>query len=402
MTVDLRELLASIWSSILDRKARVALNMLGAAIGTGAVVLLVALGSGARDSVLHEFTALGSGIVVVSPGHTETMGFSPAFAGNNMPISIEDAQAVTRAIPMIRHWTGTAGGSARVEAKPRGRHVMVAGLQHDWINVWNVQVVAGTWLPECDPRRGPRVAVLGTKLARELFPGENPLGRYVRIGGTRFRVIGVVYKGRSLGLDLDDMAYVPLDRAMRLFDLKGLTSLETSGGPGADSKSIKAQLTAQLTSRHRGHQDFTIVSQDDMLDALSGVLAAITKGLVAIAAISLIVSGVGIANTMLVTVSERRSEVGLKLALGAPRGVVLAEFLLEAVAIAGAGSFAGLAGAVLIARPLGAIALGAPAPTPAWILLLAAFVSVALGVAAGIWPARQASLIPPADALRAD
>ncbi len=400
--MDPRELASSIWNSLLDRKARVLLNMLGAAIGTGAVVLLVALGTGARDSVLHEFTALGSGIVVATPGHTETMGFSPSFAGNNMPISIEDAQAVTRAIPAIRNWTGTAGGSARVEAKPRGRHVMVAGLQHDWINIWNVQVVAGTWLPECDPKGGPRVAVLGMRLARELFPGENPLGRFVRIGGTRFRVVGVVYKGRSLGIDLDDMAYVPLDRAMKLFDLKGLTSLETSGGTGADSRAIKNDLTAALKQRHRGHQDFMVVSQDDMLDALSGVLSAITTGLVAIAAISLIVSGVGIANTMLVTVSERRSEVGLKLALGATRGVVLVEFLLEAVVIAGVGAFTGLAGAVLIARPLGTAALGEPAPTPAWVLLLASAVSVVLGVAAGIWPARQASLIPPADALRAD
>jgi putative ABC transport system permease protein len=400
--MDLRELLASVWHSLLDRKARVALNALGAAIGTAAVVLLVALGSGARDTVMHEFTALGSGIVVCTPGHTETLGFSPAFAGNNMPISVEDAQAVTRALPAILHYTGTAGGSARVEAKPRGRHVMVAGLQHDWIEIWNVKVVAGSWLPVCDPKRGPRVAVLGTKLAQELFPGENPLGRYVRIGGTRFRVIGIVYKGRSLGLDLDDMAYIPLDRAMRLFDLKGLTSLETSGGPGADTQAIKRDLTDALTRRHRGHQDFMIVSQDDMLEALSGVLSAITKGLVAIAAISLIVSGVGIANTMLVTVNERRSEVGLKLALGAPRAVVLVEFLLEAVAIAGAGAFSGLTFGVLVARPLGSAALGAPAPTPNWILLLACLVTLVLGVAAGIWPARQASLIPPADALRAE
>jgi putative ABC transport system permease protein len=273
---------------------------------------------------------------------------------------------------------------------------------HDWINIWNVQIVAGSWLPLVDPRRGPRVAVLGTKLARELFGSENPLGHYVRIGGTRFRVIGIVYKGRSLGLDLDDIAYIPLDRAMKLFDMKALTSLETSGGTGADSTAIKADLTAALTRRHRGHQDFTTVSQDDMLDALSGVLSAITKGLVAIAAISLIVSGVGIANTMLVTVNERRSEVGLKLALGASRGLVIAEFLLEAVAIAGAGAFSGLAVAVLIARPLGEAALGAPAPTPAWILLLAFAVTLILGVAAGIWPARQASRIPPADALRAE
>jgi putative ABC transport system permease protein len=400
--MDLRELVASVWNSLLDRKARVALNAAGAAIGTGAVVLLVALGSGARDSVLHEFASLGSGLVIVTPGHTETLGFSPAFAGNNMPISVEDAQAATRAVPAIRHWTGTAGGSARVEAKPRGRHVMVAGLMHDWINIWNVKVVAGSWLPVCDPKRGPRVAVLGTKLADELFAGENPLGRYVRIAGTRFRVIGVVYKGRNLGLDLDDMAYVPLDRAMKLFDLNGLTSLETSGGPSADSHAIKEELTGALMRRHRGHQDFMVVSQDDFLEALSSVLSAITKGLVAIAAISLIVSGVGIANTMLVTVNERRSEVGLKLALGAPRAFVLLEFLLEAVAIAGVGAFTGLSVAVLVARPMGSLALGAPAPTPPWILLLAFAVSLVLGVGAGIWPARRASRIPPAEALRAD
>jgi putative ABC transport system permease protein len=398
--IDFQEIVASAYHSILDRKARVLLNALGAAIGTGAVVLLVALGSGARDAIMHEFSSLGSGIVVVSPGHTETLGFSPAFAGNTMPISIEDAQVATRAVPSILHFTGTAIGSARVEAKPRGRNVVVVGLMHDWINIWHVQVVAGSWIPVCDPHRGPRVAVLGTKLAAELFPGANPLGRMVRIGGTSFRVIGIIYKGRALGLDLDDMAYIPLDRAMRLFDLKGLSSLETSGGTGADSREIKTELTRELTRRHRGHQDFTTISQDDMLDALSGVLGAITKGLAAIAAISLIVSGVGIANTMFVTVSERRGEVGLKLALGAPRETVLVEFLLEAIAIAGAGCFAGLAVAIAIARPLGTLALGTPAPAPWWIVALAALVTLALGIGAGIWPARQASLIPPAEALR--
>ncbi|MBI3723237.1 ABC transporter permease [bacterium] len=394
------EAVRSAFASMLDRKARVALNVLGVAIGTGAVVLLVAMGGGARDAVLNEFNAFGSGIVVAQPGHTETLGFSPSFAGNNMPITVDDALAVARRVPGIEHSNPVAAGTARVEAKPRGRHVQVAGVTSEWVHVWNVPVIAGTFLPPADPKRGPRVACLGAKLARELFPRENPLGRFVRIGGTRFRVIGVISKQLMLGLDLDDMAYITVDRGMKLFDQRGLMSLEMSGGPGADSRELKAEVTAVLKARHRNHVDFTVISQDDMLDTLSTVLGAITKGLAAIAAISLVVSGVGIANTMLVTVNERRSEVGLKLALGATPGVVLFEFLVEAVAIAGTGSFLGLGAAVLAAGPLGRATLGVPAPTPPWILLLAAGVALVLGVGAGIWPARSASRIPPAEALR--
>jgi putative ABC transport system permease protein len=271
---------------------------------------------------------------------------------------------------------------------------------HGWLDIWHVQVVSGSWLPDGDPRRGPRVAVLGTKLARELFPSENPLGRFVRIGGTRFRVIGVVYKGRALGVDIDDMAFIPVSHGLKLFNQKGLTSFEMSGGQTADSRELKADVVEALKTRHRGHQDFTVIAQDDMLDTLSTVLSAITKGLAAIAAISLIVSGVGIANTMLVTVDERRSEVGLKLALGASREVVLFEFLFEATAIAAAGCGAGLLVAAALAQPLGRAALGAPAPVPGWIVLLAAGVTLLLGVGAGIWPALRASRIPPAAALR--
>lgn len=400
--LDLRETLATSLSSMLDRKARVALNALGAAIGTCAVVLLVALGGGARDAVLNEFQLFGSGIVTVQPGHTETQGFTPSFGGNALPLSIEDALALGRQVHGLKHWSPVATGSARVEAKPRGRHVLVAGVTAEWFRVWELQCVAGTVLPSSDPHRGPRVACLGTKLARELFGAASPLGQFVRIGGTRFRVVGVVYKGRALGVDLDDMAYIPVDRSMKLFDMKGLTSFEASGGAGADTRSLKADVTRILTERHRHHQDFTALAQDDLLDALSSVLTAITQGLAAIAAISLVVSGVGIANTMLVTVSERRHEVGLKLALGATREIVLFEFVAEATAIAASGTILGLGAAVLLARPLGRIALGAPAPTPAWALFLAGGVAVILGVGAGIWPARQASLIPPAEALRED
>jgi putative ABC transport system permease protein len=387
-------------ASILDRKARVALNVAGTAIGTAAVILLVALGQGAKESIISEFNSFGSGIVSAAPGHTETLGFAPAFGGNTQPITLEDCWAVSWRAQGARMIAPEAVGSARVEAKPRGRSVIIVGTIRPYAECWSFNIVSGDFLPDSDVGRGPRVAVLGVKLARELFLEENPLGKFVRVGGTRFRVIGVMQKGRALGLDLDDMAWIPIDQAMRLFDLRGCTNLNVSGGAGADTRALKEEVTRVLVERHRGRQDFTIVAQDDMLDALSSVLSAITKGLAAIAAISLVVAGVGIANTMLVTVAERRSEVGLKLALGAPREVVVLEFLVEAVLISSGGAALGLGAAVGIAGPLGRAALGAPAPTPLWIVALAALVAFVLGVSAGIWPARAASLIPPAEALR--
>jgi putative ABC transport system permease protein len=359
------------------------------------VVLLTALGSGASTSIARELLGLGSGIIVVTPGHTETLGFTPPFAGNARPITAGDAAALARRVPGIDRLSGVVRGTALVEAKPRSRHVVVFGVTGEWQQVWKLDLVSGSFLSS-----GSHSVCLGKKLAHELFGDENPLGKFVTVGGTRLLVQGVVSKGRSLELDLDDMAYVPLEWGQKLFDLRGLTSIELIGQEGADVHELKEEVRATLKARHRDREDFTVVCQDDMLSVFTKILGAVTAGLGAITAVSLVVSGIGIANTLFVTVSERRGEVGLLLALGATPRWILVEFLLEAVAISLGGALVGLSVGAIAARPLGEVVLGeSPTPSVA-VLLVTLAVALGLGVLSGIWPAYRASLIPPAEVLR--
>jgi putative ABC transport system permease protein len=245
--------------------------------------------------------------------------------------------------------------------------------------------------------------VLGPKLARELFGEANPLGAFVRIAGGRFRVVGVMQpKGQMMGFDIDDIAFVPVASAMDLFDLDELMEIDLIYSAVRETARVEAEVKRVLALRHGGTEDFTVTSQEAMLDVFGKVMDVVTMAVGAIAGISLLVGATGILTMMWIAVGERTSEIGLVRALGATRGQVQALFLAEAAALAGLGGVAGVVLGLGVGAALRVAVPGLPVETPMRFVVAGLVVSVVTGLVSGVAPARRAALLDPIEALRAE
>ena len=381
-------------------RLRTALTVLAVAIGVTAVLLLTALGDAAKRYVVGQFAALGTNLVVILPGRTETTGLGMALSAAPHDLTLEDCEAVAHRSPAILRTAPVALGSAPVAYGDRHRDVFVMGATEAYAVVRNLTLVSGTFLPPGDPMRGERVVVIGGKLKQELFGDANPLGATLRIARARFRVIGVLApKGQSLGIDFDDLAMVPVGSAMRLFNQSGLFRIVAQARDVAAIPVAMEQARAVLTDRHRD-EDFTLITQDAMVASFRSIIGALTIGLAGIAAISLAVAGIGIMNVMLVSVSERVPEVGLLKALGGRRRQISALFLAEALMLSALGAGLGLAAGLLAMRVEAAVFPTLPlVPSGAW---SGAVLALSLGVGAlfGLLPARRAAALDAVEALR--
>ena len=263
-------------------------------------------------------------------------------------------------------------------------------------------VAIGRFLPDDDPRSARSFTVLGSKVAGELFRDSSPLGRFVRIGDERYRVIGVMEsKGQMLGFDLDDAVYIPTSRAMAMFNLEGLMEIDVLYREGLASRSIAERVKKVLIDRH-GSEDFTITTQDEMLKVLGSVLDILTLAVGGLGAISLLVGGVGILTIMTIAVHERTPEIGLLRAIGADRRQIMLLFLGEAVVLAGIGGLAGLLAGAGIAWLLTTFLPALPTHTPWQYALYAELLAAAIGLLAGILPAAHAARLHPVEALRTE
>jgi len=379
-------------------RVRTGLSLLGVTIGVAAVVILTAVGEGARRYVVDQFAGLGTNILIVVPGRTETSGAVGAGGAPN-DLTLEDAQAVERSVPAARRVAPVSLGTEQVAYGERRRQVVIIGTTHAYQDVRQVEIALGQFLPEEEMFRGSAVVVLGHKLARELFMGEQPLGEVVRVGGFRMRVIGVLAKqGVKMGMDLDDLAMVPVSTGMQMFNRSSLFRILVQARTHADLESVKSAVRDILIERH-DEEDITVITQDSVLSSFTAILDALTLAVGAIAAISLSVAGIGIMNVMLVSVSERTREVGLLKALGVGRRQILSVFLAEAVLISSLGGAVGLAlGWVGVAVLVGFFPVF-PASPPAWAVGAALAVSIGVGVTFGLLPARRASRLDPVLAL---
>ncbi|MBI5838434.1 MAG: ABC transporter permease [Candidatus Eisenbacteria bacterium] len=370
------------------------------AIGVTAVLLLTALGEGAKRYVTGQFAGMGTNLVIVLPGRTETFGVGSGISGGTRDLTLEDCEALLRRCPAVVDVAPVTVGTASVEFGGLHRDVLVAGSTAAYARMRDLHASAGQLLPPGDPRRGEPVVVLGSKVRREIFGSDNPLGRSVRLARARFRVIGVLEpKGQSLGFDFDELVLVPVGQAMRLFNQSGLFRIMTQAASAQDVAGAQKQIRAVLADRHRD-EDFTLVTQDAMLKSFRSIIDALTLALAGIAAISLAVAGIGIMNVMLVSVSERTAEVGLLKAMGAGRRQILALFLAEALLLSALGAAAGLTlGLVLMRLASGVFPGFTVEPSLAW---TAAVVTLALtaGGLFGLSPARRAAGMPAVDALR--
>jgi len=385
--------------ALRGHRVRTGMSLLGVSIGVAAVIALTALGEGARLYVVGQFASIGTNLLIVLPGKTETTGGMPGFGGVPNDLTLADAEAVVQAIPEIEKGSPIAVGTETVAHGERRRQVAIIGTTHEMLELRRLSLAQGRFLPPLEWDRGSPVTVIGTTLAGELFPGESPLGRIVRIGEWRMRVVGVLTpRGEQLGIDMDDVAMVPVATAMKMLNRRSLFRVLLQVRGHAELDLARDKVTRLLTERH-GEEDVTCITQDAVLTALDSILGALTMALGGIAAISLAVAGVGIMNVMLVSVSERTREVGLLKALGAGRGQILALFLTEAVLISSAGGLLGLAFGWGAVAALVAMFPALPATPPTWAVGAALALSVAVGAGFGVLPARRATRLDPVAAL---
>jgi putative ABC transport system permease protein len=386
--------------ALTSQRARTWLTLLAMGLGTAAVVVLSALGEGARHYVTDQFTQLGTHLLIVMPGRNETTGGAPPLFGDTArDLTLDDALALLRS-PHVARVAPLSLGSAPVSHGNREREANVVGTTAEFLPVRRIELAQGQFLPPGDPRQAEAVALLGEKLARELFDQQSPLGQWVRIGDRRFRVIGTLASsGFSLGADLGDTVLIPVASAQALFNSPALFRILIQARGRAALAPAEEAVRAIIRERHEGEDDVTLITQDALLGTFDKILHALTLAVAGIAAISLVVAGVLIMNVMLVAVSQRTPEIGLLKALGAARGQILALFLTEALLLAVAGTLLGLLVAYVGTWIFNAQIDAFQLVVPLWAPLAAAVVSLVTGIAFGLLPALRAARLDPVLAL---
>ena len=397
----LRDLISLTTSSFRSSRMRSFLTGLGIAIGITAVILLTSIGEGLHQYMLSEFSQFGTNIINVQPGKTQVQGGNVGIFGSVRPLTLDDADAL-RHLPYVEHVVPGLAGNAEVRYSGRTRRTMVLGEGRDFGHAFTMKIQSGNFWTDEDNEQARAVAVLGIKIQQELYGDTNPLGSYIRIGGQRYRVIGVMEpKGQILGMDMDDTVFIPPARAMELLNRPGVMEINISYRADVDPALVIKAISERMKERH-GREDFTIISQEQALEVLSSVLNILTFAVGAIGGISLLVGAVGILTIMTMAVTERTSEIGLLRALGSQQRQVMMLFLGEAMLLSSLGGFAGLVLGVGIAQLLHLLIPALPVHTPWLYAVLAECTAIAIGLAAGVVPAMRAARLDPVEALHAE
>ena len=389
------------FTSITAHRLRSGLTGLGIAIGITAVVLLTSIGEGIRHYVLSEFTQFGTHLIEINPGKTMTQGTPVGTIATVRPLTLDDAEAL-KGLSQVRDVVPVVQGNAEAEYQGKRRRTMIYGVGPQMPGVFRLDVASGRFLPADNPRSPRAFAVLGSKVRSELFGSANPLGEHIRIANSRFTVIGTMEsKGQVLGFDMDDAVYIPTAKGLEMFNRNSLVAIDVLYSEGASTHEVTAGIRRILTARH-GSEDYTITTQEQMLETLGSVLNVLTFAVGALGGISLLVGGVGILTIMTITVSERTGEIGLLRALGARRTHILGLFLAEAIILAalggGTGLIIGIGGGQLLHLLVPAMPLHI-----SWLyVVLAEALAIAIGMIAGVLPARHAAQLDPIEALRAE
>ena len=378
---------------------RTFLMVLAMSIGVAAVVVLTALGDGARRYVVGEFTALGSNLVIVLPGRSETGGFNPANAVTSTPrdLTVDDARAVARA-PSVQRTAPLTVGTSEAVFGGKLRDVTVVGTTADYFKLRRLELAQGRNLPAEDENAA--VAVIGWKIQQELFGGESAIGKVLRIGDRRFRVIGILGQaGQGMGINVDEVVMLPVAVAQAMFNTNTLFRILVEAKGRGAIQQAKAQTAEILKARHDGEEDVTVITQDAVLATFDRILSTLTYGVAGIAAISLAVAGILVMNVMLVAVTQRTGEIGLLKALGAEGRAIRNAFLAEAALLSASGALLGYllgqAGAFGLRTAMPAL----PAYPPDWAVIAALLTALGTGLLFGVMPARRAARLDPVAAL---
>jgi putative ABC transport system permease protein len=387
-------------NSIRGFRLRTLLLLLAMAIGVASVTLLTALGEGARQYITDEFTEMGSNLLTVLPGRSETTGQIPVGLGDTpRELTLEDALALYRGAA-IEFVAPVVLGQASSSRGEREREINVLGSTAELRKVRQLKVAQGKFLPEHHPAGGASVCVLGKGVKQELFGHQNPLGQWIRLNDSHFMVIGVLAeKGQSVGVDFNDVIIIPVASAQALFNTSGLLRVLVQARTRNDVKQAESQIRDILIARHNREEDFTIFTQDAVLATFDRIFRALTLTVGGIAAISLLVAGILIMNVMLVSVYQRTSEIGLIKALGARRRQILFIFLAESLLLSLAGAALGILASLLLSVLVRQLFSAFPFSVPMWAYFSSTAIAVLTGLLFGIAPARRAACLDPVQAL---
>ncbi len=379
------------------------LTVLGIVIGVAAVIIMVTIGSGATAKVTQDIEKLGSNLLMIRPGQHRGPGGGPSEAA---PFSIKDAEAISREISSVSAVAPSASKSVTTVFSNVNRSVMVTGTNNDFLTARNWELVAGRPFSDGEMKAGRTICIIGQTVKKELFGGQNPLGIPIRLNRLSCEVIGILgEKGQSgFGTDQDDLILVPLRTFQRR--ISGNTDIgmiQVSVRKGESTEKAQADITRLLRDQRRISPDksidFTIIDMKEIANTLSATTKVLTALLGAVAAVSLLVGGIGIMNIMLVSVTERTREIGTRLAIGALERDVLTQFLVEAVVLASFGGIFGILAAIAASIGLCRV-LQVPFVFNPMIIVVAFFFSAAVGVIFGYFPARKAARMDPIEALR--
>jgi len=389
------------FGSLRGSPTRTLLMILAMSIGVAAVVILTALGEGARRYVINQFSSLGSNLVIVLPGRTETAGIGPGMLIGQVPreITLEDAQALLRSAAIKRIAVLTIG-SAALSLDALNREVIVLGSTHDLLDVRHMGMGVGSFLPSGDIHDTASVCVLGSKIKKELFGNKQAVGAWVRLGDRRFRVIGIMAsQGESMGFNTDEIVIVPVASAHQLFNTSGLFRILIEARSRDYIEQAKHDAETIMFQRHNGEKDVTVITQDAVLGTFDRILTALTMAVGGIASISLAVAGVLIMNVMLIAVAQRVKEIGLLKALGAPPKQIRVIFFAEAALLSSIGSVVGLVLGYAGSMFIGYLYPSLPVSPPWWAVIAACGTALVTGILFSVWPARRAAKLDAVTAL---
>lgn len=392
-------------TALLGNKLRSILTMLGIIIGVGAVIAMISIGMGVKQNVTNSIASLGSNMLIVTPGSTNKGGVRSA-AGSSQKLKYEDAEAIKKKIKNIDYVSPTVNRSYQIVNGHENWNSSVYGVTPEYLKIRDLTIGTGSFITQNDLNSRNRVAVIGTTVATNLFESENPVGKNIRINNQPYKVIGVIEsKGQSsMGQDQDDVVIIPLTTAQeRLMGITYVRSINIQVSSADKIESVQGQVETLLRQRHHivgdKEDDFSVRNLTSLMETMTSTTTMLTLFLGSIAAISLLVGGIGIMNIMMVSVTERTREIGIRKALGATFQNIMMQFLIESVVIGVIGGLMGVAVGVGIALAIAKTGLFQTVITAAPILISFSF-SVGIGLFFGIYPARKAARLDPIEALR--
>lgn len=398
----MHKILLNSFQALKENKLRSSLTMLGMIIGVSAVILLVSVGTGAKRYITSEFESLGTNIIIIQPGKTDKKGsMGPPVSSSKGKLLLSDVEALQRYATSLSAVSGVMFGAGVVKNDTGTNNINILGSNDQFMKIFNMVIIQGNYITKEDDEAGRRVVVLGFNVKKNLFGDNIALGKLVKVNDSEHRVIGIIKPtGDKLGFNVDDMVFIPTKSALRLFNTDRLFGIRATSKTRNGVEDAVKDVTAILKERNNGEENFTIITQVNMLESMNTILNMLTYALGAIAFISMLVGGIGIMNIMLVSVTERTREIGIRRAVGARRSDILRQFIIEAVVISVSGGLIGILFSETIAHALYFSFPAFDMRPPFWILPPAFLMSFLTGLLFGVWPARKAAHIQTIDALR--